>query len=492
MRAISTLFLILSTLLTLAFGGWLYVKLEREASLPEGFFGVWAGGYTIVGAALLLFILGVVLRVVSRPKAAPGLPQALSTPPGSIPEADLPAPPMPPLGSSAAPEPWEAPAPPLPSPTPQEPAEEPEPWEPMSAPVAAAPVVAAAPPAPEPPPEPAPAVVESLATSGGEAFRVVESKPAVRSREPEPTPPPKPEPPAPSRPVMTSSPLPSLPAGKSFVQDLATADVETTAAFHAAPELAEVLASLTSDEDDPIPSASASAPSQPSGAGLPFEAGDVDELFAGLGEGLQEAFPSSSSPSSSSRSAARATNPSVPALSLGGQDLQARLQSLKNQVSAPRTTALPDGQVGKAPPARNKFDIPTRRVPGQEMVSPDLLTSGSAQLAKPAPTATSPSSTPLFMRSVQDIMGNDSGLPTDPFDKEIGGMPPAEANALWREYVEANRRCNRDLSRLKHEVFQDHLERNYAAICKRFECKSVSFSVKIKEGRVSLQATPVK
>ncbi len=488
MRAISTLFLLLSTLLTLAFGGWLYLKLEREASLPEGFFGVWAGGYTIVGAALLLFILGVVLRVVSRP-AAPGLPQALSTPPGSIPEAAAPAPQ---LGSSATPEPWEAPSPPLPSPPAPEPAaEEPEPWEPVSAPGALAAPTPEPAPQPTPTPEPAPAVVESLATSGGEAFRVVESKPAVRSREPELPSPPKPAPPTPvtARPVMTSSPLPSLPAGKSFVQDLATADVETTAAFHAAPELAEVLASLTSDDDDPPPAASGPA-SQPSGVGLPFEAGDVDELFAGLGEGLQEAFPAASS--SSSRSAARATNPSVPALSLGGQDLQARLQSLKNQVSAPRTTALPDGQVGKAPPARNKFDVPTRRVPGQEMVSPDLLTSGSAQLAKPAPTPTSPSSTPLFMRSVQDIMGNESGLPTDPFDKEIGGMPPAEANALWREYVEANRRCNRDLSRLKHEVFQDHLERNYAAICKRFECKSVSFSVKIKDGRVSLQATPVK
>jgi hypothetical protein len=57
--------------------------------------------------------------------------------------------------------------------------------------------------------------------------------------------------------------------------------------------------------------------------------------------------------------------------------------------------------------------------------------------------------------------------------------------------VDASRQCGRDVSKLRPEVFREHLKKNYDTICAQYRCDRVSFSVKIKDGKPALSARPV-
>ena len=75
--------------------------------------------------------------------------------------------------------------------------------------------------------------------------------------------------------------------------------------------------------------------------------------------------------------------------------------------------------------------------------------------------------------------------------------PELEANAeahraLYDRFVRAKESCHEDTSRLTYERFVAKLERNRDALTRRYQCTDVKFDVAIRDGRVTLKATPVR
>ncbi len=146
----------------------------------------------------------------------------------------------------------------------------------------------------------------------------------------------------------------------------------------------------------------------------------------------------------------------------GAESLSARLARLRGELSGDKKPEHNGDKEYKTSLKNNtgSFEIPTRRVPGQDAVPKN-----------PAP------------------LGNKE---SDPFDTGIGNIAPRELNRLWRNYLDANKKVGRDLARINPEKFRKHLVKNHDAIVKQYSCQSVSFTVCIQDNRVSLQATPVK
>ena len=64
--------------------------------------------------------------------------------------------------------------------------------------------------------------------------------------------------------------------------------------------------------------------------------------------------------------------------------------------------------------------------------------------------------------------------------------------ALYDRFVRAKESCDEDTSRLTYERFVAKLDRNRDALTRRYQCSDVKFDVAIRDGRVTLKATPVR
>ena len=180
--------------------------------------------------------------------------------------------------------------------------------------------------------------------------------------------------------------------------------------------------------------------------------------------------------------------------------LQKKLASLQKKL----VTSQGDKMVGFGSLKGSKnpaFDVPTRRVGVEEVEAvrsfQEVQTSRESPLASRKPqNVTRP--VPGFARSEIKAVEPDvapltlHGQPREPFSSPVGDISPTALNVLWQEYVEANHKCGRATARLKPETFFAHLKQNYKAIIKQFNCDSVRFGIKVKAGKVSLQAVPIK
>lgn len=70
--------------------------------------------------------------------------------------------------------------------------------------------------------------------------------------------------------------------------------------------------------------------------------------------------------------------------------------------------------------------------------------------------------------------------------------PAAEWHAVYEEFLKVKRECGEPTDGLTFDKFQQTLKKNRDALMERHACKRVKFSVYVKEGRVSLKATPVR
>jgi hypothetical protein len=145
------------------------------------------------------------------------------------------------------------------------------------------------------------------------------------------------------------------------------------------------------------------------------------------------------------------------------------------EAEAPPPAAPPlTHTLGGPRPNLNAFDVPTRRADhGYQDIARQHQ---EAPALPPLAIATPPA----------------PATPTTPFKAGIGTMSAQEINALWVEFVDANKACGREPHKLRPEVFLQHLQKNYEAICRQFQCDRVRFTVKVKEGRPALSARPYK
>lgn len=146
--------------------------------------------------------------------------------------------------------------------------------------------------------------------------------------------------------------------------------------------------------------------------------------------------------------------------------------------------ATPASSAAVAPPRpaaptfnSKAFDVPTRRA--------DQFYQDAVRVhASEGPSKAEPIKVEVPKQAPSELENN-------PFTQAIGTLKAEEMNSLWRSFVDASRQCGRDVSKLRPEVFREHLKKNYDTICAQYRCDRVSFSVKIKEGKPALSARPV-
>ena len=184
--------------------------------------------------------------------------------------------------------------------------------------------------------------------------------------------------------------------------------------------------------------------------------------------------------------------------------LHNRLKMLQQQFAArPRSpdVAVAD-KPAPAPMPRNAFNAPTRPLDTMEL-SEGLLSGldGKPPIQRPQAFAVRvsrpeqqratrrvPELTKLTAPKPDETI---HGFSRTPFKEPLGNTSCEQLNALWVEYIKANHTCGRDLARLKPKAFYKHLAQNHKAICARYNCDNVRFTVKIKNNKVCLQAAPI-
>jgi hypothetical protein len=82
-------------------------------------------------------------------------------------------------------------------------------------------------------------------------------------------------------------------------------------------------------------------------------------------------------------------------------------------------------------------------------------------------------------------------------NRDTGRPPPIEDEAAdWKnvydEFVRLKKECNEPTDGLSFDKFKNTLRKNRDQLLQRHGCKSVKFSVYIKDGKAALKANPVR
>jgi hypothetical protein len=82
-------------------------------------------------------------------------------------------------------------------------------------------------------------------------------------------------------------------------------------------------------------------------------------------------------------------------------------------------------------------------------------------------------------------------------DRDTGRPPAIEDEATeWRrvyeEFVQLKKECNEATEGISFEKFKNTLRKNRDQLLQRHACKSVRFSVYVKDGKAALKASPVR
>jgi hypothetical protein len=107
------------------------------------------------------------------------------------------------------------------------------------------------------------------------------------------------------------------------------------------------------------------------------------------------------------------------------------------------------------------------------------------------PLRPSPSPAPLGQRpptNLEDILGRGSSehvpqadAPVDPHFKQI-----------YEQFVSMKMTCNESVAGLVYERFAEKLVKNRDELITKTGCRSVRFTVYVKDGKAALKASPVK
>ena len=84
---------------------------------------------------------------------------------------------------------------------------------------------------------------------------------------------------------------------------------------------------------------------------------------------------------------------------------------------------------------------------------------------------------------------------SSPANRDTGRPPPIEDEAAeWKhvydEFVRLKKECGEPTDGLSFEKFKNTLRKNRDQLLQRHGCKSVKFSVYIKDGKAALKANP--
>jgi hypothetical protein len=150
------------------------------------------------------------------------------------------------------------------------------------------------------------------------------------------------------------------------------------------------------------------------------------------------------------------------------------------------------------PPAGSPFAHSSG--PGFGMNAPAAATAGSSGFpAPPPPAAFAP---PAFPPPARPKGGPGGGpppaAPGSLFDTaaSAGAIDPAaedkHVQQVYLEFLATKQQCGESAAGLTLEKFRQRLQENKATLMAKHDCRTVRFSVYVKDGKASLRATPVK
>jgi hypothetical protein len=110
--------------------------------------------------------------------------------------------------------------------------------------------------------------------------------------------------------------------------------------------------------------------------------------------------------------------------------------------------------------------------------SPQAAAPAAEMPARPAAPRPSPTSTSMFQAATPPAAAEES-------DEE-------HWRAVHAEFLRVRAQCGEPVEGLSYERFRPKLEKNKQQLVERHACRTVRFSVYVKEGKAALRATPVK
>jgi hypothetical protein len=134
-------------------------------------------------------------------------------------------------------------------------------------------------------------------------------------------------------------------------------------------------------------------------------------------------------------------------------------------------------------------------------------TTGAVATATPAAAVQQAPAPPYFVGTNAGLDDDDeatvvSQVPSEILGQLAGdritGRPPAieDEAAEWRrvfdEFVKLKKECNEPVDGISFEKFKNTLRKNRDQLLQRHGCKSVKFSVYVKQGKAALKANPVR
>jgi hypothetical protein len=132
------------------------------------------------------------------------------------------------------------------------------------------------------------------------------------------------------------------------------------------------------------------------------------------------------------------------------------------------------------------------------VISPGVtagLQAASSSAPRPLPWTALPTAT-------LDTGGSNSGVQSfqGPGDSEATRVVPydegeeetAHFKHVYEDFMNAKRQCNESISGLTLDKFLQKLRDNKSALIMKHGCKTVRFSVYVKDGKAALKATPVR
>ena len=165
---------------------------------------------------------------------------------------------------------------------------------------------------------------------------------------------------------------------------------------------------------------------------------------------------------------------------------------------APRSGPAPSLDLGPPPmssPARAASPViggpPARPTPPPKAMKPPIP---SIPGAPPIPSV--PGAAPGKRAMEDDILGAIED-PLDPATSAGGAEPntPAEEayfHTVYDQFVDMKKKCGESIAGLTFAKFADKLRKNRDELMSKTVCRSVKFTVYVKDGKAALKATPVK
>ncbi len=152
------------------------------------------------------------------------------------------------------------------------------------------------------------------------------------------------------------------------------------------------------------------------------------------------------------------------------------------------------GRLSIAPPATSLPSLPsvafsTRSEPPPE---PELTTIPEPEPPPPAPDGDAPPFQPFPTGDAPapDLSAEANDEPAPPAEEE--DPESAHVRDVFQKYLETKKQCGEATEGLSLEKFRVKLEDNKTALMAKYSCKTVRFTVYVKDGRAALKATPVR